>query len=554
MEILSIKNLSFTYPMLNTRALDSVTMTVEQGDFVVLCGQSGSGKTTLLKMFKREITPNGKCSGEVFFKGEPIKDIDDRTSAKKIGFVFQKPEQQIVTDKVWHELAFGLESLGYDSKYIRLRVGEMANYFGISSLFHRKTENLSGGQKQLLNLASVMAMSPDVLILDEPTSQLDPISAGDFIATLKRLNTELGLTIILTEHRLQDVFPIADKVAVLDNGKLIAYGKPREICRELKKHPVSAGFPSAVQIYNSTDISTDCPLTVREGRDFINNNFSKRKIEIRDTVPKTEIAVELKDAFFRYEKEGQDILAGTRLKVYKGEHFSILGGNGSGKTTTLKILSGILKPYRGSVFINGQKMNRKPLTEYSRMGIAMLPQNPETVFIKPKIIEDYIELCKIKGVENRDKKIAEITESLGIKGLMDKHPYDLSGGEVQRCALGKILLANPSIILLDEPTKGIDAYGKISLAKMLNKIKSQGRTIITVTHDVEFSAIVSDRCALFFDGDVLSNSVPQEFFSTNNFYTTSVSRICRDRFINAVTVDDAVSLIKEGGQYENKNN
>lgn len=547
MEILSIKDLTFSYPNKENFALQNVNLSINSGDFVVVCGQSGSGKTTLLRMLKKEIAPYGEKQGTVYYKGEDVEKLDDKISAQKIGFVFQKPDQQIVTDKVWHELAFGLESLGYDSDYIRLRVGEMANYFGITSLFRKKTTELSGGQKQLMNLASVMAMSPDVIILDEPTSQLDPITANDFITTLKKINDELGLTVIIIEHRLQEVFPIADKVAVMEDGKVICYDTPRNVCEKLSNHPMSQGFPSAVRIWQKSGSKGECPLTVKEGRNFINSNFSERKLPLRNTIPNTEDIITLKDVFFRYEKGGNDILSGTNLSIKKGEHFCILGGNGSGKTTTLKILAGLLKPYRGKVIIDNNKMTKKTTADFNRLGVAMLPQNPESVFLKSRVIDDYTELCKIKGIEksNYEDKINSVAEKLGIKDLLENHPYDLSGGEIQKCALGKVLISEPKILLLDEPTKGVDAYSKLSLSKILQEIKSGGVTIITVTHDVEFASIVADRCGLFFDGEVLSSLVPQEFFSKNNFYTTASSRISRDKFANAVTVDDVVSLIKE---------
>lgn len=547
MEILSIKDLTFSYPNKENFALQNVNLSINSGDFVVVCGQSGSGKTTLLRMLKKEIAPHGEKQGAVYYKGEDVEKLDDKISAQKIGFVFQKPDQQIVTDKVWHELAFGLESLGYDSDYIRLRVGEMANYFGITSLFRKKTTELSGGQKQLMNLASVMAMSPDVIILDEPTSQLDPITANDFITTLKKINDELGLTVIIIEHRLQEVFPIADKVAVMEDGKVICYDTPRNVCEKLSNHPMSQGFPSAVRIWQKSGSKGECPLTVKEGRNFINSNFSERKLPLRNTIPNTEDIITLKDVFFRYEKGGNDILSGTNLSIKKGEHFCILGGNGSGKTTTLKILAGLLKPYRGKVIIDNNKMTKKTTADFNRLGVAMLPQNPESVFLKSRVIDDYTELCKIKGIEKSayEDKINSVAEKLGIKDLLENHPYDLSGGEIQKCALGKVLISEPKILLLDEPTKGVDAYSKLSLSKILQEIKSDGVTIITVTHDVEFASIVADRCGLFFDGEVLSSLVPQEFFSKNNFYTTASSRISRDKFANAVTVDDVVSLIKE---------
>ena len=333
----------------------------------------------------------------------------------------------------------------------------------------------------------------------------------------------------------------------MEDGKVICYDTPRNVCEKLSNHPMSQGFPSAVRIWQKSGSEGECPLTVKEGRNFINLNFSERKLPLRNTIPNTEDIITLKDVFFRYEKGGNDILSGTNLSIKKGEHFCILGGNGSGKTTTLKILAGLLKPYRGKVIIDNNKMTKKTTADFNRLGVAMLPQNPESVFLKSRVIDDYTELCKIKGIEksNYEDKINSVAEKLGIKDLLENHPYDLSGGEIQKCALGKVLISEPKILLLDEPTKGVDAYSKLSLSKILQEIKSDGVTIITVTHDVEFASIVADRCGLFFDGEVLSSLVPQEFFSKNNFYTTASSRISRDKFANAVTVDDVVSLIKE---------
>ncbi|MBQ9673401.1 MAG: energy-coupling factor ABC transporter ATP-binding protein [Ruminococcus sp.] len=542
MEILSVKNLSFTYPECTERALNNINLTVKEGEFVVLCGASGSGKTTLLRMFKKELVPHGDRSGEVLFKNTEVTEISDRQSAEKIGFVFQKPDQQIVTDKVWHELAFGLESLGYGSDYIRLRVGEMASYFGITSIFRNKTSQLSGGQKQLLNLASVMAMSPDVLILDEPTSQLDPIAAADFIATIKRLNTELGLTVILTEHRLQDVFPIADKVVVIEKGSIIGTGSPGTVCEKLINHKISVGFPSAVRIWQGSQLGGKCPLTVKEGREFINSTFQAKNVEISSTAICTKNAVELKEVFFRYEKTSDDIIKGLSLSVKQGEHFCILGGNGSGKTTTLKVISGILRNHRGKVLINNENVTKKSA---DKRGTALLPQNPDEIFLNSSVRDDYIQLLAVRGIKGTtaEQKIDEIIESLDIAHLMEKHPYDLSGGELQKTAMGKILLNEPKILLLDEPTKGLDAYAKQSLKDIIKQLKSTGVTIITVTHDVEFAAETADRCGLFFDGEVLSVSVPQKFFSMNNFYTTSASRIARERFKNAVTVEQVLNAM-----------
>lgn len=560
MELLHIKNLEFTYPDEREKALKGVDLTIQDGEFVVICGQSGCGKTTLLRLLKREIAPSGEQSGTIRYMGRLLSELQDRIAACEIGYVMQNPESQIVMDKVWHELAFGLENMGVSTPEIRRRVGEMASFFGIQTWFRNQTADLSGGQKQLLNLASIMVMHPKVLILDEPTSQLDPIGASEFIATLQKLNKELGLTILLVEHRLEEVFPIADKVVVMEQGRVLACDTPENVGKKLKyvsgEHQMLMGLPSAVRIYNQLNVEDACPLTVRDGRDFLSRNFKNRKTYlVREGVSKkrTEAPiVRLKEAWFRYERELPDVLRGVDLEVYSGETFCILGGNGTGKTTTLKVISGQARAYRGKVEIQGKNIKQYKGIELYRHNIALLPQNPQSAFVKSTVEEDLREVCKAMNYkkEEGESLIADITEKLGISHLMKKHPYDLSGGEQQKAALAKMLLLKPKILLLDEPTKGIDAYSKQILRTILGDLKQEGITVIIVTHDVEFAALCADRCAMFFDGEVVSVDEPNAFFSTNTFYTTAASRISRHMFENAVTCEDVVALCLENGLKE----
>lgn len=549
MDILQIKNLSFCYPEAAKNALDNVTLSVKSGEFAVICGESGCGKSTLLKLLKRELSPFGKQNGEILYNGALLSDLDDRTAASDIGFVMQNPETQIVTDTVWHELSFGLESLGLNTQIIRRRVAEMASYFGIEEWFNKKTSKLSGGQKQLLNLASVMAMQPKVLLLDEPTAQLDPIAASNFIGTLNKLNRELGLTIIIVEHRLEEVFPISDRVLLMDNGSLVYADAPKKIntyFKENASHHMLAGLPAAMRIFNMLSESGDSPLTVREGRAYITDNYYN-KIDTIDITPyqhNDEKAVELKEVFFRYEKNLPDVLNGVSLDIYKGEHFCILGGNGTGKTTTLNVIAGLLRAYRGNVLINGKKISSYKADSLYIKNISLLPQNPQTVFLEKTVELDLLETCKaIKYTKDEaEKAIHKISEKLGIRHLLTTHPYDLSGGEQQKAALAKVLLLQPKILLLDEPTKGIDAYSKLTLKNILNQLKSEGITIITVTHDVEFAAANADRCGMFFNGELVSDDTPIQFFSENNFYTTAANRISRGYFKNAVLCEQVAEL------------
>lgn len=550
MEILHIENLSFRYPKAEKNAVDNVCLSVSSGEFVVVCGESGCGKTTLLKLLKKEIAPVGEKTGTVYYGGIPADELDEKTSASDIGYVLQNPDNQIVTDKVWHELAFGLENLGVPTEIIRRRVGEMASYFGIQSWFRKNTDELSGGQKQLLNLASVMVMQPKILILDEPTAQLDPIAASDFIATLQKLNRELGLTIILVEHRLEEVFPIADKVLLMDSGRVLLYDTPRNVGTCLGNvggaHPMLLGLPSAVRIFNSLNIDCECPLTVKEGRDFLERHFKGTNANDRceaglgdNAGYEGDTVIELKKVWFRYEKDLPDILRGTSLKIYRGEIYCILGGNGTGKTTALGVIAGLNKAYRGKVLIGGKAIKEYKGNSLYRGNLAFLPQNPQTVFIKDTVREDFADI--LQAIEtpkkNISEEIAKAAEKIGISALLDKHPYDLSGGEQQKCALAKMLLLKPKILLMDEPTKGLDANYKHTLKGILAELRREGMTILTVTHDVEFAAENADRCALFFDGEILSADIPEKFFSENNFYTTAANRMARGLWKSAVTCD-----------------
>lgn len=557
MEIFRIDNLDFRYPLAEKDSLKHIDLSIEEGEFIVLCGKSGCGKSTLLRHLKPVLTPHGKRSGNVDFFGKNIETVDERLQAQSIGFVLQSPENQIVTDKVWHELAFGLESLGCDTSTIRLRVAEMASFFGIQTWFHKSVTELSGGQKQLLNLASVMAMNPNVLILDEPTSQLDPIAAVDFLETLAKINREIGTTIILSEHRLEEVAPMADRMIVMEEGKVIVDDEPRKVAMQLleQKNEMFVAMPTPVRIYSELEQSPHCPLTVREGRRWLRNVFPipvrEKKEEMKrekksilsqflsvSNIPET--GIYLDEVRFRYDRDGDDVVKDLSLWVKEGEIFAILGGNGTGKTTTLSIIADILKPYRGRIFIDGRK--RRKNSEEDRF-ILMLPQDPQTLFLK-KTVKEELEEVFGKPTEEERAKIEEMTGKMEMEELLNRHPYDLSGGEQQRLALAKILLLEPDVLLLDEPTKGLDGFFKKSLAKMMKKMKEEGKTVIMVSHDIEFCARYADTCALFFDGGVVSQGTAREFFSGNHFYTTAANRMGREYFPEEVTAEELVHRIR----------
>ena len=529
MELFTIRDLTFSYPEQPQPALRSLSLTVERGEFLVLCGPSGCGKSTLLRQLKTVLAPHGRRTGELLLEGRPLDSLSQREQAERIGFVQQSPENQLVTDKVWHELAFGLESLGYDTPTIRRRVAEMASFFGIQNWFHKNVAELSGGQKQLLNLAAVMALQPSVLILDEPTSQLDPIAASDFLATLSRINRELGTTVILTEHRLEEAFGFASRVAVLEKGALLCTGTPAEVGAALKSagSAMFLAMPAAMRIWSAVDSGAPCPVSVRDGRRWLLDYAAAHPLKAlpeEGPPPETEALISARELWFKYDQDRPDVVKGLSLEVRRGQLLALLGGNGTGKTTSLKLLAGLKKPWRGELEIRGT--------------VGMLPQDPQTLFVRPTVREDLLEV--LPRAERKDAALERVVSLCRLTELLDRHPYDLSGGEQQRAALAKLLLRDPDILLLDEPTKGLDAEFKQSFGQILQTLQRSGVAILMVSHDIEFCAKYADRCALFFDGNIVTEGTPRAFFSGNSFYTTAANRMARELLPRAVTPEDVI--------------
>lgn len=546
MEIIKIENLSFAYQGSRKYILDDISFSVRKGDFIILYGLSGCGKSTLLKLMKKEISPVGNMKGNIYYDGKEISKLSDRVSASEIGYVMQNPDEQIVTEKVYRELAFGLENLGAPNDIIKLRIAEISSLFGINKWFYSDTAALSGGQKQLLNLASVMTISPQLLLLDEPVSQLDPFSAATFMDMLIRLNREHGITIIIAEHNLEEIFSYADNIAVIDDTRLKYFGVPRT-CSDYfaKEAPIIEGMPIPARIYRRFELEgTACPVNVREARLFLLRNCPNivRKIEKKVSFNKNAFAVKLSEVYFRYRRNSPDIIKDLTFKVRKGEIYAIVGGNGCGKTTLLSIISGQLKPYSGKVFINGIKIS-------GASKIAVIPQNPLVLFTGDTLRNDLIHFAVSTGVPEdvAASAVYDLCRILGIMDILKNHPYDLSGGEIQKAAIAKIMISSPDVILLDEPTKGVDAWSKKSITEILKRLTKNGKAIIIVTHDNEFAAETADTCGLLFDGSIVSESPSNVFYSQNDFYTTSAARITRGFFENATTYDDIIRLCKENG-------
>lgn len=563
MALFEIRHLTFTYPGCGAPALKDLDFTVGEGEFLVVCGKSGCGKSTLLRHFKTAMSPYGRRGGEILFDGRELEKVSVREQGARIGYVLQSPDNQIVTDKVWHELAFGLENLGYETGTIRLRVAEMASFFGIQTWFSKKVDELSGGQKQLLNLAAVMAMQPDILVLDEPTSQLDPLAAGDFLATLRKINAELGTAIILIEHRLEEALACADRVLVMEGGGILALAPPRELAGFIKDNDMFQAMPVPMRIFGEAGGTGECPVTVREGREWLERQPKPEPESVKTASlyrispvsPETEpspVIIEAKDVWFRYEKDGPDVVRDLNFQVKKGELYCLLGGNVTGKTTTLNLVGRIYKPYRGKITIKGKELGKYKESELYGPLLGILPQNPQCLFVKDTVEKDLWEMTGKKpgkavmgskgGGEGRGgrARLEEVIEQTEIGHLLQSHPYDLSGGEQQRAALAKVLLLDPEVILLDEPTKGMDGFYKRKLAGILRGLLAEGRTILMVSHDIEFCAEFGDTCAMFFYGGVAAQKPAREFFMGNSFYTTAANRMARRWCPEAITAKDVI--------------
>ena len=520
---IAVKNLSFTYPDSEKKALDNINMEIEPGQFILVCGSSGCSKTTLLRHFKSVLTPHGKREGEIIFNDMKLSELSQREQAEKIGFVFQSPDDQLVTDKVWHELAFSLESLNKKTETIALRSAETAGYFNLSDKYRSDIGTLSGGQKQLLNLASVMTVMPEVLILDEPTSQLDPIASDNFLSQIKKLNDDLGITVIISEHSLERIFSMADKVAVMKDGRIVSFDSPENTAKNFgeRESDFFLSLPSSAQIAVMASLKGAVPLTVKEGRQtLIKNGITNKKdyiISSNDTKTKQlkkEHVLEVNDVFFRY---------------------------GTGKSTLISILSGMSAPYSGKIKSGKKGMKPSDL----RNKTAILPQNVSVLFAKDSVIDELKEVKKKNGNAPSEEEINAVAENLEIKKLYKKHPFDISGGEQEKLAIAKILLTDADIFLLDEPTKGMDPTFKLKFGEIIRELKKRNKTFIIVSHDMEFSANFADRCVMLFDGRVVSDAEPRKFFAGNSFYTTAANRIVRSLFPDCILTKEAWEKCKE---------
>lgn len=604
MALIEFNNFSFEYMNSDgtesqVKSLDNINLEIDYGDFVLLCGPSGCGKTTLLTNLKKELMPAGRRSGEIKFNGTRIVDMDEISSACDIGYLFQNPDSQIVTDTVIQEIAFPLENIGLPTEEIRNRISEIVAFFGINDILHKNVNELSGGQKQLVNLCSLLVLRPQVLLLDEPMSQLDPIASYEFLSIVRRLNEEFSITVIMSEHKADSIFPFIDKAVFLKEGKIEFVDNAHNICSEVIDDEIFENYlPAVTKIYNSLSvkypslIKLNTPLSIREGRRCLNTihddlikisngdvdsinlhhdnlhitnkkYHSQEKSGILDKISiggNKNALISMNGIYFAYEK-GKLILKNVDFELEKGDFVSLIGGNGVGKSTFLQLLVGILKPIKGKVkYKKGIKLayvHQNPMIHFSKDNVkeeflesileSKLLQNNSVGFNKETYDnllkmsnEEFIESDVLNGLEfdSIEFKFKELIEFFDICDLIDKHPYDCSGGEQQKIVIVKALLQNADVLVLDEPTKGLDPISSKNLANILNSLRDNGITILMTSHDLDFVANNCKRCLMLFDKDIQIDDDPKVIFAENNFYTTFVNRMVKDYVPEIVTLDD----------------
>ena len=457
---IEVRGLGFVYPAAEVPVLEELDWAVPQGAFALLVGGTGSGKSTLLSLLKPEIAPAGELAGELCVLGEDVADMDVRASAERVGYVFQDPENQIVCETVWHEMAFGLENLGVSRDEMRRRVAETSYFFGLEDWLHRDTDTLSGGRKQLLSLAAVLALRPRVLLLDEPTSQLDPVAEKNFLHALFRVNRELGCTVVVATHQPRPMLEYATCAYRIEAGR---------VC----------------------EVADLASLGGRE------------ELLASDACQSAPGAAAIREGWFRYDRASGWVLRGLDVAFSAGAVHAIVGGNGCGKSTMLSVLAKTAKLQRG-------RMMR------GAASAALLPQNPKALLVAETVRDELMEWASTCGYD--EAAAQEQAARLGLASLEARHPYDLSGGQRQLLALAKLLLIGPELLLLDEPTKGLDLASRRIIARALRDHAKAGGTVVMATHDLDFAEQVADDVAMMFDGEIACMEPPADFFADNVFY------------------------------------
>lgn len=536
MEKIIINGLSYWYPERDKPALDNINLNISEGELVLIVGPSGSGKSTLLRCFNRIIPDfyGGKIKGKVYIDGIDLKLWNKSDIAKNMGMVYQHPEKQIVLQDVEREIAFGLENLNMDLNKMKRNVSEAISLLNLTSIKDKSTTEISGGEKQRIAIASVIAMNPEIIMFDEPISQLDPIGAEEVLNFIKKLNRDMGKTIILVEHRLDKCFDMADKIIFMENASIIGAERKNNIPNYINKKYF---LPNLAYVFKEAGYK-DIPFNVKEARGLLSKN-KFRKVEY--TIKKfNENVLEMNKLEFEY-KRGEKTLKGINMNLARGEIIAVMGENGAGKSTLFKLVAGIIENFKGKILIKGKEVQK--LTDKERIKtIGYLSQNPNDYLGRDTVFEEIG--YTLKNINEYDiKSVENIISKLRIDNLRDKNPRDLSGGEKQRVAIACTMVTNPDILILDEPTRGMDAEAKDILGNMIQEFAENGKSVVVITHDTDFAADYSDNILLMFDGEIVARGSAQDILYDSIYYSSQIARVFSGK-CNIVKSKDAIKILK----------
>ncbi|MGH4118698.1 ABC transporter ATP-binding protein [Clostridium sp.] len=538
MSYIEMKELTYYYPKESNPVLKNINLKVDRGEILFVVGESGSGKSTLAKCISGAV-PNfygGTIKGSVTIDGNEVTEMEHSTRANEITMVFQDPESQLIMNKVHREIAFGLENVGVESFEMKRRIFEAMQFSNILDLANRDINTLSGGQKQRVAITSAIVYLPNCIILDEPTSQLDPASAEDVIGLIKKINDELGITIIIIEQRIHKCFDIADKILILSKGEIAFSGSKQELYNETDKD-LQLFLPDYLKISKELNIA-NMPYSLREARRAIDEfTYEYKPSSLEESLPNKEELIKIQNLSCKYDDDL--VISDLNTSIKQGEFIGIMGANGGGKTTFLKSLMGLLK-YSGSVKVNfsGQykEIKKLKIKDIARI-IGYISQNPND-YISKETVYDELKFT-LDNYNIKDYEVIEDTlKALDIYKLKNRNPRDLSGGEIQRVAIASILVLKPRILLLDEPTRGLDLKVKTMLGEILQELNKNGTTIILVTHDVEFASEFCNRFLLMFNGEIVGDGNRLEVLGTGIYYTTTINKIFRNSNSNIFTLKD----------------
>lgn len=537
LEIVNIHNVTFNYTDSSKSAIEDINLKINEGEFVLITGPSGCGKSTLIRLINGIIPDyyGGTIKGEVFLQGNNIVNIDRHSIVKMVGMVYQHPEKQIILQDVEREIAFGLENFNTEINTMKRNVAEAISLLGINGIRDKQTAKISGGEKQRVAIAAIAAMDPEIILLDEPISQLDPIGAEEVLNYIKKLNCDMGKTIVLVEQRLDKCFSMADRIIFMENGRIINEGTPHNIPKEInKKHHI----PNLTYIFKSAGYEK-LPIDVKEARKIV----MSKSISTIDKQKKSlsNVVVEVKKLNFGYEKR-VSTLKDINLTIRKGEILCVMGENGAGKSTLFKIIAGLINNYTGKVYIEGK--NASAMDDVERIKkVGYLSQNPNDYFGRKTVFEEVG--YTLKNIdEYSSERVNEVLNLMNITHLKDRNPRDLSGGEKQRTAIACTLVANPDILVLDEPTRGMDSIAKDNLGNIIRELASRGKSIVIITHDADFAGDYGDTVNLMFDGEIVARGDAESILCDSAYYSPQVSRVFKNRS-KVVCSKDAIKLLRE---------